>query len=152
MEEVGKEIVNEIFFLSHKDTKTNISIPFYLDKEATKIRVFYSYSPKFGEGEIAKEMVLKGLEKYADNFSEKDRDVEAHLPIENFVSLSLFKNDEYLGSFHNKARRQEVIITKDLASSGFWPTDISSGLWELQLNCHCIASEQITVKVRIEVE
>lgn len=140
----------ENIFLSYKDNKKNVSIPFHLPKSAKKLRIFFSYTPSHSEDAIAKAQVEEGLKRYSlEDY--KDERIEDYLPIENFITLSLSLNGEYLGSHHNKAKRQEVVLTAEEASLGFKPTEIASGDWELQLNCHCIASENVQVEIKIEV-
>lgn len=140
----------ETLFLSHKDNKKNIGVPFKLEASAEKIRIFFSYGPSHSDDEVARAQIVEGFEKYAlEDFTEEI--IEDYLPIENFITLSLSFNGEYLGSHHNKAKQQEIVITAEEASLGFKPTEIAAGNWEVQLNCHCIASENIQAKIKIEV-
>lgn len=140
----------ENLFLSHKDNKKNISVPFKLLSSAKKLRIFFNYAPSHSDDAIAKAQVEEGFKKYSlEDY--KDEKIEDYLPIENFITLSLSFNGEYLGSHHNKAKQQEIVVTAEEASLGFKPTEIAAGDWELQLNCHCIASEHVQAEIKIEV-
>lgn len=140
----------ETLFLSYKDNKKNISVPFHLPSSANKIRIFFNYSPSHSDDDIAKAQVADGFKRYAlEDYSNET--IDDHLPVENFITLSLSLHGEYLGAHHNKAKHQEIVLTADEASLGFRPTEITAGDWELQLNCHCIASETVHAEIKIEV-
>lgn len=145
-------LLKEKYQLSAEDTQTNIKIPFLISNEFRQLKIFFEYGPEHSSDEAARKQVEKAIEKYVfDGAPEEEYIVENYLPVENFVTVSLSKNDNYLGGHHNKSKQQIVTITEKSASLGFWPTEITPGEWELQLNCHCIASEELEATVRIEV-
>lgn len=145
------ELFNKSFTLTPKVTQTNIKIPFLLPQHFIALKISFKYGPKFSTDPAAKAQVKEAIEKYVFAGSPaKDYIVENYLPVENFITLSLSKDGNYLGGYHNKADKQDVFISPEGASLGFWPTEIAPGAWELQLNCHCIASEKLQAEVRIE--
>lgn len=138
--------------LNEFDTQSNVKIPFELEKEAKELKIHFTYSPDKSSDEIALKQVKEGLEKYTLKGEEDSQGKpEDHLPIDNLITLSLSKDGKYLGGHHNKSNQQTITLTNDQASSGFWPVEIEPAKWELQLNCHCIASKEVKANVRIEV-
>lgn len=145
------ELLNEVFELTHNDTKTNIKIPFEVPQNYTSLQIHFTYGPKFSRDQAAHEQVQEAIANYLFPASPAlDFEVETYLPVENLVTLSLSKNGDYLGGHHNKMAQQKVMISNEAASVGFWPTAIEKAEWELQLNCHCAASNLLTARVRIE--
>lgn len=137
--------------LTDKDTQTNIKLPFEMEEIFDKLRITFSYGPETSRDEAARAQVKEAIEKYVfDGAPEEDYLIESFLPVENFITLSLSKDGQYLGGHHNKAKKQTVVISLEEASLGFWPARIEPAEWELQLNCHCIASKEVDVKVKIQ--
>ena len=61
------------------------------------------------------------------------------------------KGNIYLGTRHSKEKCQDVIISKERSSLGFYNRPNDKGFWELQLNFHCIASEKLIIGIKVEV-
>lgn len=139
--------------LSAFDTQSNIQLPFIVKDNYTTMAIYFTYSPNKSNDYIAKEQVRQALEKYSlPGASAEELKVNNYLPVDNLITLSLSKNGQYLGGHHNKSNDQKIILSEKEASHGFWPVKIEPASWELQLNCHCIASKHVDAKVRIEVE
>lgn len=137
--------------LTDKETQTNVKLPFEMEESLKKLRIDFSYDPAMSSDAAAHAQVQNAIEKYVfEEAAFEDYVVENYLPVENFITLSLSKNGHYLGGHHNKAKKQTVLISHEEASLGFWPTQIEPAVWELQLNCHCIASREVQVNVKIE--
>lgn len=137
--------------LGEYDTQTNVKIPFEIRNKYSELIIHFSYSPDKSKDDVARRQVEDALRKYdqADYASVK-RLAYDHLPIDNLITLSLSKNGKYLGAHHNKRNHQEISINNETASFGFWPVEVEPADWELQLNCHCIASKEVEAKIRIE--
>lgn len=139
--------------LTDQQTQTNIKIPFEIQEDYKKLVIHFDYGPDFSSDEAAQSQVQEAIQKFVfDGSPKEDYIVANYLPIENFITLSLSKNGNYLGGHHNKAKEQTVSLSSNQASLGFWPTTIEPSKWELQLNCHCIASKKVEVNIRIEGE
>lgn len=146
-------ILNQNDQLSGRDTQTNYKIPFQITKPAHQLTIFFQYGPDWSDDHVAQHQVAAAIERYVlPGAPQAELDVANYLPIENFITLSLSKDGNYLGAHHNKAKSQQIQLSAQTASLGFWPVPIAPGEWELQLNCHCIASERVDVQVRIEVD
>lgn len=138
--------------LSDKHTKTNFKIPFEIDHQANALKIYFSYGPGWSASYIAQQRVKEAIDHYVVNdFDEESKNIENYLPIENFITVSLSFENTYLGAHHNKAKDQTILINHTNPSPGFNACAIKPGSWELQLNCHCIASELVEVEVRIEI-
>ena len=138
--------------LNEFDTQSNVKIPFQLKEKASVLMIHFTYSPEKSSDEIALKQVKEGIKKYAlKDYTESQLSAEAYLPVDNLITLSLSKDGKYLGGHHNKSSNQTITLTNDKASFGFWPVEIEPAKWELQLNCHCVASREVKANVRIEV-
>lgn len=139
--------------LSAYDTQSNIKIPFQLKENYSSMSIYFSYLPNKSNDYVAREQVKAALRKYGlDVNSPEGLKATNYLPIDNLITLSLSKNGQYLGAHHNKLHVQEVHLSKAGASKGFVPVTIEPAMWELQLNCHCVASKIVEASIRIEVE
>lgn len=144
-------ILEEDYELTDQQTQTNIKIPFNVSEPFEKLLVHLNYGPEWSSDIAARKQVQNAIDSYLlEGATAEDYIIENYLPIENFITLSISKNKEYLGGHHNKAKHQTVEISAKTASLGFWPTTIEPADWELQLNCHCLASEKVQVKIMIE--
>lgn len=139
--------------LSAFNTQSNIKLPFIVKDNHSTMTIYFTYLPDKSRDYIAKEQVRQALEKYSlPEASPEDLKVNNYLPVENLITLSLSKDGQYLGGHHNKSNDQKIVLSEKEASHGFWPVKVEPANWELQLNCHCIASKNVEAKVRIEVE
>lgn len=143
-------ILERDFQLSGKDTQTNIKLPFFIEGGCHVLKIEFHYGPGQSCDQEARDQVREAIHKYSLTESDKDQaKIEDFLPVENFITLSLSREGEYLGGYHNKDKDQEIVITREFASLGFIPVDQLSGHWEVQLNCHCIASDNLQAGLRI---
>ncbi|MBA5728931.1 hypothetical protein HW423_03925 [Aerococcaceae bacterium INB8] len=137
--------------LGEYDTQTNVKIPFEIRNKYSELIIHFSYNPDKSKDDVARRQVEDALRKYDQaDFASAKRLAYDHLPIDNLITLSLSKNGKYLGAHHNKSNDQEITINNETASFGFWPVEVEPADWELQLNCHCIASKEVEANIRIE--
>lgn len=145
-------LYEKIIAISDKDTQTNIKIPFEINQHADVLKVQFSYGPGWSDDYIAQQQVKEAIHRYLPKGADDEaKNIINYLPIENFITVSLSFENQYLGAHHNKAKNQTILINHTSHSPGFNACAINPGFWELQLNCHCIASELVEVKVRIEI-
>lgn len=146
-------IIEKIIHLTDEDNQTNIHFPFNLDKTYSEIIIYFSYSPAYSRDQVAIQQIKSAIDTYIpDNVPNADKQIESYLPVENFITISLSTDKKYIGNHHNKKKEQIIRISQDGATHGFWPTRINEGFYEIQLNCHCIASESVTVDLKVEVK
>lgn len=137
--------------LGEYDTQTNVKIPLGIRNKYSELVIYFTYSPNNSKDDIARRQVEDALIKYdVANYASAKLLASNYLPVDNLITLSLSKNGTYLGAHHNKSNKQEITINNKKASFGFWPVEIEPADWELQLNCHCIASRVVEVNIRIE--
>lgn len=137
--------------LGEYDTQTNVKIPFEIRNKYKELVIYFTYSPNKSKDDIARKQVEDALKKYTSgSYSTVKQLASDYLPVDNLITLSLSKNGKYLGAHHNKNNVQEITINNKEASFGFWPVEVEPADWELQLNCHCIASKVVEANVRIE--
>lgn len=130
-------ILNTSGKIATSQDKTNISIPFFVEKGVEKIIVEYSYNPKTVDDALANEQVADCLTKYSiDGHS-----VEEFLPVKNLVTLSFDDADSYRGACHRHANTQTVVIAQKDSTPGIINAPIKSGEWIVMLNVHYVGCE-----------
>lgn len=140
------------FMLTELQNKSNIRIPFNVPKGAYELHISFQYDPSQSSDAVAIKQIVAAKNIYPRTESEKiDVILNKVLPIDNLLTLSLSKDGRYLGGYHNKNNDISLIINEDYASLGFETARIEPAEWELQINCHCIASKCIHIKLKIEV-
>lgn len=139
------KILKKKIIVTNKDNQTNIVIPFVIEKNYERLEIDFSYSPQ----EVPESIAIKYLEEALPKYNlERDR-LEECLPLLNLITVSLSYDGHYIGCRHNKESVQNIIISKNESSLGFMDYSIFQGLWELQLNLHCVCSE---VEVNLQIE
>lgn len=120
-------LLEENYELTDNQTRTNVEIPFEMTENYTNLQVHVSYGPDWSSDSAARKQVREAIEQYViDGAPEEEYIVENYLPIENFITLSMSKDKQYLGGHHNKMKQQTIEINEESASLGFWPTKIES--------------------------
>lgn len=141
------QVVNKQVKIGEIHNKTHIPISFHIDSTYNNLIILFSYSPQLSVDHIAKKQLMELFEK-----EQLDVDsVEDYLPVENFLSLTLFKEEHFIGTYHNKSHRQKIFINNENASHGFNKTVVDAGQYELIINCHSVASEEIIINLIVEV-
>ena len=87
-------------------------------------------------------------EKYGED---EEFNIESYLPVKNFVTLSLDSSREYIGAIHRQSNKQELVVSSDYSSPGFFKTDIVKGEWKIMLNVHSVSCD-VEYKLVIEGE
>ena len=142
-------VLQKQLILSKKDEKTNVSVEFILENDASFLKITYDYSPKvLDDEESSKQQIIACLKR--DSVVESADEWRKYLPIVNLVTLSLDDPFTYRGCAHRHAPSQEHIISENFASPGFIKGKISKGKWLLQLNVHAVVSKQCVCNIKIE--
>lgn len=130
-------ILNTSGKIATSQDKTNISIPFFVEKGVKKIIVEYSYSPKTVDEALAKVQIADCLKKYGiDGHS-----VDEFLPVKNLVTLSFDDTNGYRGACHRHANTQTIVIAQNDSTPGIVNAPITSGEWVVMLNVHSVGCE-----------
>ncbi|MGN0561328.1 MAG: hypothetical protein ACI4K6_00795 [Candidatus Fimenecus sp.] len=132
--------------------KTNLVLPFALEKEARQLKIIYSYAPKHLDGEAAVEAAERCLQRDAGAYRAQYPAAEVFLPLKNLITLSLDDPNGYRGAAHRQADSQVHILTEATASPGFLTGKLPAGQWRLVLNVHALVTPFCDCRVKIEVE
>lgn len=139
--------------LSQKDHQTNIVIPFQLNQAAEKLVIDFSYDPPVVDEKAARIQIRQALKQFVPATEQKKwGNVDRYLPLQNLITLSLTYENQYVGAHHKKDNHQIIIISKQETSKGFVKRTVEAGEWEIQLNAHCIGSENVTVSLYVRME
>lgn len=120
-----------------EEHQTHRKIAFTLDRSYQALEIDFSYRPQEVPTELAEVYIREALPLY----DLPTTAVAAFLPLRQLITVSLAYEGEYLGCRHNKESQQAIRIAPEQSSLGFIPHAIVPGLWEIQLNLHCVRSE-----------
>lgn len=141
-------LLKEKLVLTPLYNKRHIAIPFAVHKNSRKFKIAFSYIPEEDRSEHTIALVKEAME-----FSHLDSAdaalLESYLPIRNLITLSLAREETYMGAYHNKKTEQRIEITESQASAGFLVPKKAAGQWALSLDCHCIVSSEVIVNLEI---
>lgn len=147
-----KTLLEKEIILTPENEKTNILLPFTVQKDSKKLIITYSYWPKeLGDCERAREFIEKNLLNDTHGDRELYPSYKEYLPLKNLVTLSLNSPYGYMGAAHRQDKDQHHIISEGFSSVGFLKSKIIKGQWTLYLNVHALVTEKCTCKVKIEV-
>lgn len=140
-------LVEKEWYLTPDDHQKHIKIPFELKQNYEELKIYFEYSPQLVENELALKVIEQAVPKY---FKQAELvDLAQFLPLENLITLSVAKEEVYLGCRHHKATNQLVSLSETTSSLGYSPVAITPGKWEVQLHGHAVISEQVFVKLKI---
>lgn len=147
-------IIEKEFVGNKVDNKTHRTIPFTIDEECEEVTVYFSFNPylvknkedlieAFKDGifnyQISKEKILEEIEK-------------GTMYLNNMISISLYKDDEFLGCSHKHNKDQVHSIRKDKSSHGFLKVDSLMGKYEAIVSFHGIFLDGMNLKLRVETK
>ncbi|MGN0519885.1 MAG: hypothetical protein ACI4LB_04020 [Candidatus Fimenecus sp.] len=147
-----KTVLETTVRLTPAQEKTNLFLPFVLEKEARQLKIIYSYAPKLSDGEAAVETAERCLQRDAGAYRAQYPAAEVFLPLKNLITLSLDDPNGYRGAAHRQADSQVHILTEATASPGFLTGKLPAGQWRLVLNVHALVTPFCDCRVKIEVE
>ena len=145
-------ILDKIILLYPEDSKTNVCIPFSLQKNYRALEFICSYEPKKCEDkEKAKELLLAGIETYIPaEYRESSAALEDFLAaVVNLVTFSLDCSGQYLGCAHRHANEQRHIVSMDFSSPGFFCHAPAAGDWRAVINVHAVVSPEVQYHLQI---
>lgn len=139
--------------VTRDDLHKHLKYPFTLLCGANKLTVRYSYSPKKYEGADSYALARAAfLEAYPDGIEPSREDIEAELPLNNHLTLSLEREGKLVGTAHRHAPEAEYYVTAASASPGFTPTAVEKGEWAVVLSAHAVLDEKLTATIEAEAE
>lgn len=142
-------LLNKCGKITVDNNKTNITFPFEIKDDFKSIKIKFEYAPKTLEDREKSIQIIKScLEKYGED---EEFNIESYLPVKNLVTLSLDSSREYIGAIHRQSNKQELVVSSDYSSPGFFKTDITKGEWKIMLNVHSVSCD-VEYKLVIEGE
>lgn len=147
-----KTVLKTTLRVTPAQEKTNIVLPFVLEREAKQLKINYSYAPKLSDGEAAAKAAELCLRRDAGEYRSVYPAAETFLPLKNLITLSLDSPEGYRGAAHRQADSQVHSITEHTASPGFLPGKLPAGQWRLVLNVHALVTPFCDCRVEIEVQ
>lgn len=113
----------------------------------------FSYSPKLVEEKRALILIQEHLEKVIpEELMGVWGDATRYLPLENFITLSLDDNQQYVGARHYKDTTQDIVISENGSTKGFLKVPVAQGEWCIRMNMHCLQSEEVRLHVKVSVD
>lgn len=135
-----------------KDTLSHKRFPFSLDKTYKKIKIKMTYSPSHVAENESRKILKECIAKYMPEgeFSQKEREDTLKRQVENFITTSLFYEENFIGAYHNKNNDQEIIVSSKISSPGYKKTEIKPGNYEFVLSLHSCNSK-VNCRFSLEV-
>lgn len=138
-------ILAQEIILSTVDNQKNSVIPFHLERGYQRLIIEFSYGPQLVEEEVALLAIQKALPLF---FKEPSKvECDQFMPLVNLITLSLSHNQKYIGCRHNKQNQQRILISEKGSSLGYLAEKVTAGDWEIQLNNHCVLSQEVRVSL-----
>jgi hypothetical protein len=145
-------LLDRLILLHARDEKTNVSIPFTVEKDFGSLELVCAYEPKnYDDEEQAKQLIEECVrchvpEKYWKNLEPLDQFLPS---VVNLVTLSVDYNGCYLGCAHRHAPEQRHIISGNFSSPGFLRQPVLAGNWSAVLNVHAVVSRELRCHLRV---
>lgn len=129
-------------------TSGHYRFPFTIDKPCNSMTIKYKYHPKaLQDNRLSAQLISDCYARYG--LSASDSDIEAELPLNNHITLSLDSPAGLVGTAHRHANDTEFIISEGFATEGFNKTQIIDGEWAIALSTHAVLSDKVFAEVEI---
>jgi hypothetical protein len=145
-------LLDRLVLLHADDGKTNICVPFPVDRDFTSLEFVYAYRPKGCDDEgLARIMIEEGIRRFVpEEYWKSLEPLEQFLPsVVSLVTLSIDYNGRYLGCAHRHAPEQRHIISADFSSPGFLRQPARAGNWRAVLNVHSVVSGEVGCRLQV---
>lgn len=137
--------------LSPTDTAKNFELEFELKSDYKSLKITHNYNPRVLEDVAVKKIIVReAFSKY--EIPEENFEIMVDSNITNLITLSLVRENEYIGVAHRGANEQVHIISDEGSSFGFINTKINNGTWKAIVNVHFIGTDHCRNYVKIEGE
>ena len=140
-------ILKENFTLNNKAHKSHITTKFDLRDKCNRLRIDFKYSPAVvsRKEDIDKAFLDTECEPVKESFLEESA-------LKNLITVSLYRDEVYVGCAHRHAETQSIIISPKQSTSGFSINALSPSYWEVIMSIHGAYSENIKVELEIYAE
>lgn len=144
-------IVDEIIKFTQNQSKTNVTIPFTLEKDYEILEIYCEYSPKKVKNmAFTKQALEEAFERFIpESARPKDLKWEKYAPLSNLLTFSLDYGDRYLGCAHRHDKKQKHVICKNNSSVSFENHAPIRGTYSAVINLHAVLSEVVTYHLKV---
>ncbi len=125
-----------------EDSRKNFTYFFTLDREYSRLKIDFSYSPKELRDELASERYIRETLRRdtPEELEKPDFDWRDYLYLKNLLTLSADFEGIYRGCHHCHPAVQQISLGTDFAttSEGFYPGPVGPGKWRIVLSAHAV--------------
>lgn len=135
-----KKLLHQDLVFSVEDVRKNILLPLQVDQAYDSLVIHFHYEPKYiRDKEIIMPQIQACVKKYFPAGHElTEEDMKEYDQLLNFVTLSLDKDEEYVGCAHRHPPEQTIIISPRGSSYGFSPQTVTPGAWRIVLHVQAV--------------
>lgn len=139
---MAAELLHVDLDLTPADDRTTRIFAFEVPAPTQALEVILSYTPPiFEDAAQASLLAREALDHFG--YPSNEASVQAALPLQNFITVSLDDPQGYRGNAHRKTNPQHIRLTNDAATAGFYVRPLLGGPWRLMLHLHAIVSAQV---------
>jgi hypothetical protein len=145
-------LLDRLILLHAGDAKTNVCIPFPVERDFEALEFVCAYGPKgYDDEEAARIMIGEGIRRFVPEEYRKGLEpLDRFLPsVVSLVTLSIDYNGRYLGCAHRHAPEQRHIISADYSSPGFLRQPARAGNWRAVINVHSVVSGELRYHLQV---
>ena len=145
-------LLDRLMLLHAGDVKTNVCVPFPVERDFESLEFVCVYGPKRYEDEgAARIMIEAGFRRFVpEEYRKSLEPLDQFLPsVTSLVTLSIDYNGRYLGCAHRHAPEQRHIISANFSSPGFLRQPVRAGNWRAVINVHSIVTEELRYHLKV---
>lgn len=134
-------------------SKSHITYTLHLHHPVDELYIDFDYEPKTLEDEEkAKALIEQGLQSYIlpEHLESYSNNWRSYLPLQNLLTLSFDDENGFRGAGHRHDPVQRLMIAEGEASPGLIPGQIPRGQLRVTISLHCVVSDQVRYRLRIE--
>jgi hypothetical protein len=145
-------LLDRLILLHPGDAKTNVCVPFPVERDLGSLEFVCTYGPKgYDDEEAALLMIREGIrrfvpEAYRQSLEPPDQFLSS---VTSLVTLSVDYNGRYLGCAHRHAPEQRHVISANFSSPGFLRQPVRAGNWRAVINVHSVVSGELRYRLRV---
>jgi hypothetical protein len=145
-------LLDRLILLHADDAKTNVCVPFPVERDFESLEFMCAYGPKGCDDEdAARIMIEESARRFVpEEYRKSLEPLHRFLPlVTSLVTLSIDYNGRYLGCAHRPAPEQRHIISANFSSPGFFRQSALAGNWQAVINVHSVVSRELRYHLRI---
>lgn len=133
------------------ESRRHLNFNFNVNIKGQILKVFFSYTPAImKDRDKSIEMIREGFIQYLGEVDEAR--VNNHLPLRNFMTISIDSPIEALGTAHRHLKEQNHFISADKSTRGFFTSEIMEGEWNITVSVNAIVTDYVDMSLKAVVE